>query len=237
MKTIRIQISELERQELFLLRQKSGDYRSERALAVLHCADGKRPRQIADMLKRSSQAICQWLHAYQKDGLAGLDKDYSPGRPSVRKEKLIPHLSEYLAKSPRDFGWGEDVWSVKVLMAQFEKENGFAISRYTIIRALCDEGFTAKRAKKTTPAHAPSKEEKLHRVQKIASEIAGLRCNGDVDVMFLDESHFSTDPYVVRGWSRRGQPFFPPDADETRELHDIWGIRSGKRWFLLEEFC
>ena len=153
------------------------------------------------------------------------------------KEKLIPHLSEYLAKSPRDFGWGEDVWSVKVLMAQFEKENGFAISRYTIIRALCDEGFTAKRAKKTTPAHAPSKEEKLLRVQKIASEIAGLRCNGDVDVMFLDESHFSTDPYVVRGWSRRGQPFFPPDASETRELHDIWGIRSGKRWFLLEDFC
>lgn len=237
MKTIRIQISEPERQELFLLRQKSGDYRSERALAVLHCADGKRPRQIADMLKRSSQAICQWLHAYQKDGLAGLDKDYSPGRPSVRKEKLIPHLSEYLAKSPRDFGWGEDVWSVKVLMAQFEKENGFAISRYTIIRALYDDGFTAKRAKKTTPAHAPSKEEKLQRVQEIASEIAGLRCNGDVEVMFLDESHFSTDPYVVRGWSKRGQPFFPPDSDETRELHDIWGIRSGKRWFLLEEFC
>src|SRR5574344_2125275 len=115
MKTIRIQISESERQELFLLRQKSGDYRSERALAVLHCADGKRPRQIADMLKRSSQAICQWLHAYQKDGLAGLDKDYSPGRPSVRKEKLIPHLSEYLAKSPRDFGWGEDVWSVNTI--------------------------------------------------------------------------------------------------------------------------
>jgi transposase len=237
MKTIRIQISEPERQELFLLRQKSGDYRSERALAVLHCADGKRPRQIADMLKRSSQAICQWLHAYQKDGLAGLDKDYSPGRPSVRKEKLIPHLSEYLAKSPRDFGWGEDVWSVKVLMAQFEKENGFAISRYTIIRALYDDGFTAKRAKKTTPAHAPSKEEKLQRVQEIASEIAGLRCNGDVEVMFLDESHFSTDPYVVRGWSKRGQPFFPPDSDKTRELHDIWGIRSGKRWFLLEEFC
>ena len=119
MKTIRIQISEPERQELFLLRQKSGDYRSERALAVLHCADGKRPRQIADMLKRSSQAICQWLHAYQKDGLAGLDKDYSPGRTSVRKEKLIPHLSEYLAKSPRDFGWGEGVWSVRVYHKPF----------------------------------------------------------------------------------------------------------------------
>ena len=43
------------------------------------------------------------------------------------------------------------MWSVKVLMAQFEKENGFPISRYTVIRAL------------------------------------------------NDESHFSADPYVIRG--------------------------------------
>lgn len=222
MKTIRIQISKPERQDLLLLRQKSGDYRSERALAVLHCADGKRPREIADMLKRSSQTICQWLHAYKKNGLAGLNKNYSPGRPSIRKEKLIPRLSEYLAKSPRDFGWGEDVWSVKVLMAQFKKGNGFAISRYTIIRALCDEGFTAKRAKKTVPVQAPSREEKLWRVQEIATEIAGLRSDGDVEVMFLDESHFSTDPYVVRGWSRRGEPFSLP-TPARRESCTIFG--------------
>lgn len=207
MKTIRIQITDQERQRLLELRQKSGDYRSERALAVLHCADGRRPRQIADMLKRSSQAVCQWLHAYERDGITGLSKEYSPGRPSTRKTKLIPNLEKYLSRSPRDFGWGEDVWSVKVLMAQFEKENGFPISRYTVIRALNDEGFTAKRSKKSTPEHAPSKEEKLQRVREIANEIAKLRTTQEVEVMFLDESHFSTDPYVIRGWSKRGQPF------------------------------
>lgn len=235
MKTIRIQITDQERQRLLELRQKSGDYRSERALAVLHCADGRRPRQIADMLKRSSQAVCQWLHAYERDGITGLSKEYSPGRPSTRKTKLIPNLEKYLSRSPRDFGWGEDVWSVKVLIAQFEKENGFPISRYTVIRALNDEGFTAKRSKKSTPEHAPSKEEKLQRVREIANEIAKLRTTQEVEVMFLDESHFSTDPYVIRGWSKRGQPFFPCNTGETRGVHDIWGIRAGKRWFLLEK--
>ena len=198
MKTIRIQITDQERQRLLELRQKSGDYRSERALAVLHCADGRRPRQIADMLKRSSQAVCQWLHAYERDGITGLSKEYSPGRPSTRKTKLIPNLEKYLSRSPRDFGWGEDVWSVKVLMAQFEKENGFPISRYTVIRALNDEGFTAKRSKKSTPEHAPSKEEKLQRVREIANEIAKLRTTQEVEVMFLDESHFSTDLELPR---------------------------------------
>lgn len=236
MKTIHIELSSEAKQELLQVRQKSSDYRSERALAVLHCADGKRPCQIAKLLKRSSQAVCQWLHAYKKDAIEGLKKNFSPGRPSLRESELIPRLPEYLAKSPRDFGWGEDVWSVKVIMAQFEKENGRRVSRHTVIRALHDADYSAKRSKKTTPEHATSKQEKLERVKQIATEINELKNTGGVEVMFLDESHFSTDPYVVRGWSKRGEPFFPPDSEKKRRMHDIWGIRAGRRLFLLEKF-
>lgn len=235
MKTIRIFLNGSAREALLELRQKSGDYRSERALAVLHCADGKRPCEIAEMLKRSSQTVCQWLHAYQRDGFAGLNRTFSPGRPSVRQTKLIPMLSEYLSKSPRDYGWGEDVWSIKVIMAQFQKDNGFSIGRHTVIRALHDEGFSSKRAKKTVPVCAPSKEDKLAQVRAIAAQIVQLRMSEDVEVMFLDESHFSTDPYVIRGWSKRGEPFFPSDADETGRMHNIWGIRTSDRRILLEE--
>jgi len=236
MKTIRIELSRQERNDLLNLRNKSGDYRSERALAVLHCADGKRPCQIAEMLKRSSQCICQWLNSYKRERLSGLEKEFSPGRPSKRKTMLIPRLTEYLSKSPRDFGWGEDVWSVKVIQAQFKKENGCTISRFTVIRALEDAGFTAKRAKKTVPSNAPTKEEKLAKVQDIAEEIRKLKSDQDVDVMFLDESHFSTEPYIIRGWSKKGKPFFPSDTIQAGRMHDIWGIRAGNEWFLLEKF-
>ncbi len=54
--------------------------------------------------------------------------------------------------------------------------------------------------------------------------------------MFLDESHFSTEPYVIRGWSKKGKPFFPVDPEKTRNPHNIWGICTSKRFFLLEEF-
>lgn len=235
MKTIQIELSGEARRELLRIRKKSDDYRGERALAVLHCADGMRPCQIAGLLKRSSQTVCKWLHAYRERGAAGLSRKFSPGRPSLRKAEIIPKLPEYLAKSPADFGWGEDVWSVKVIMAQLEKDNGRSVSRHTVIRALNDAGYSAKRSKKTTPSHAPSKAEKLERVKRIAAEINGLKDSADVEVMFLDESHFSTDPYVVRGWSRRGEPFFPPDSEKTRGMHDIWGVRAGKRRFLLEK--
>lgn len=236
MKTIKIELSKKEYNTLLLIRQKSSDYRSERALAVLHCAEGKRPCQIAEQLKRSSQAVCKWLHAYKQYREKGLEKRFSPGRPSIRKNKLIPRLSVYLEKNPTDFGWGESVWSVKVIMAQFKKECGLEISRYSVIRALKDAGYSVKRSKKTTPEHAPSKEDKLKKVKEIAREINELKNSKDVEVMFLDESHFSTEPYVIRGWSKRGEPFFPSDSKKEGGVYDIWGIRLGKKRFLLEKF-
>jgi transposase len=236
MKTINIKLSSKERKELLKIRQKSTDYRNERALAVLHCDSGKRPCQIAALLMRSSQTICQWLNSYKQNGIKGLDKKFSPGRPSLRKTELIPRLSIYLASSPRDFGWYEDIWSVKVIMAQFKKETGRSICRHTVIRALSDAGYSSKRGKKTTPIHAPSKEEKLKKVRQIAAEINALKETENVEVMFLDESHFSTEPYVIRGWSKKGEPFFPPDSQKERKLHYIWGIRTQKRYYLLEEF-
>lgn len=208
MKKINIDLSVSRRHELIRIREKSTDYRSERALAVLHCADGKRPCQIALILKRSSLTICSWLHAYKKDGISGLARKYSPGRPSLRKSTLMPKLAEYLKKSPRSYGWGEDIWTVKVIMAQFEKETNKSISRYTIVRALRDLGYSAKRSKKSMPITAPTKEYKLDKIIEIAQNISELKTTDDVEVMFLDESHFTTDPYVIRGWSKRGEPFF-----------------------------
>jgi len=231
-----MELTKADRTALESLRRKYNDYRSERALAVLHCSAGMTATKIAELLQRTVQTVCSWLHAYQKDGINGLSRDFSPGRPNLRHTRLLPRLEEYLRCSPRDYGWGEDVWSMKVMIAQFHKETGTTISADSVERALHDAGYSFKRAKKGVPVRAPSKEEKLARIKEIAKEITLLKADRDVEVMFLDESHFSTDPYVTRGWHKRGKPFFPGDTAKARKLHHLWGIRSGKRCFLLEEF-
>ena len=236
MKIIKIGLDHDARMELESIRRRYSDYRSERALAVLHCSSGKKATQIAEMLNRTVQAVCSWLKAYQKDGIPGLNRSFSPGRPSIRQQQLLPRLEDYLSKSPRDYGWGEDVWSTKVMMAQFQKETGLKVSHDSVERALHDAGYSFKRAKKGTPITAPGKEEKLAEVKEIARQITELKSAENVEVMFLDESHFSTDPYVTRGWHKRGEPFFPADTIKTGKLHHIWGVRTGKRFFLLEEF-
>lgn len=236
MKIIRINLSEEQKTELRQIQKNQGDLRSERALAVIHCSEGMKATEIARLLKRRINTICDWLNAFVADGIAGLSRKYSSGRPSRQKSDLLNRLEAYLSSTPRDFGWGEDVWSVKVICAQFKKDTGKDISPHTVRRTLSTAGYSYKKPKKTTPLNAPTKDEKIERVQKIIQEISELAKTGEVEVMFLDESHFSTDPYNVKGWIKKGQPFFPADSQEIRKLHNIWGIRTKTRCFLLEEF-
>ena len=236
MKKISIKLGEKERTDLEGMRRKYNDYRSERALAVLRNAHGESALQIASMLRRTEKTVRSWLNSYRRCGIEGLSRSYSPGRPSRRAACFRPHMEEYLSKTPADYGWGEEAWSTKVLIAQYKKETGLTISEDGVERSLKESGYSYKRAKRTVPVEAPSKEEKLAAVRSIASEIVALRKVTDVDVLFVDESHFSTEPYVAMGWHKRGKPFFPADSGKTGRMHHIWRVRTAKGSFLLEKY-
>ncbi len=107
MKIIKINLSEEQRVELRKLQRKSDDYRSERALAVLHCSEGMKATEIASLLKHRINTVCNWLNAFIKHGTDGLNRAYSKGRPSKRSLEFTLKLEEYLQKSPRDYGLGE----------------------------------------------------------------------------------------------------------------------------------
>ncbi len=57
----------------------------------------------------------------------------------------------------------------------------------------------------------------------------------DVDVLFVDESHFSTEPYIIRGWYRKGEDFFPQDKPQQKINFNVWRIQTTDKIFLLEE--
>lgn len=213
MKIIRINLTEEQKAELTKIQKKPSDRRSERALAVLHCSEGMKATEISQLFKRRVNTICDWLNAFIEHGIPGLSRKYSKGRPSKQKTAIRSKLATYLNKSPREFGWGEDIWSVKVICEQVKKEtHGSSVSQHTVRRALKAEGYSFKKPKKTVPLHAPTKEEKIEKVQTIIQEISELSKMEDTEVMFLDESHFSTEPYTVRGWFKKGEHFFPTDA-------------------------
>lgn len=236
MKIVKLELNTAERKVLEDLQVNGSNQMRERSLAILHCAAGKKITWIAEALNRQHLTIRTWIKAFRENGISGLERTYSPGRPSCRQKELLPRLNECLERSPRDYGWAEDLWSIKTINAQFEKDFGRKFGVSTIERLLKDAGYSYKRAKKTVPVSAPSKEEKLARVKEIATEVLELAATSDVEVVYLDESHFSNEPYVIRGWYKKGQPFFPADSENQGRVIHFWGLRAKDKIFLLEKF-
>lgn len=72
-------------------------------------------------------------------------------------------------------------------------------------------------------------------IQKIAKDILELNKDSDVEVMFVDESHFSTEPYIVRGWYRKGEVFSPQGKSKKRIRNGLWCVQTSDKIILLEE--
>ncbi len=54
------------------------------------------------------------------------------------------------------------------------------------------------------------------------------------EIFVLDESHFSTEPYLVRGWFKKRWPPQDPEFQQKRKLHHVWMLKFKEASFLLE---
>lgn len=232
---LRISLDEKEKSELRDLRRKHADYRSERALMVLLNSDGETAPKIARKLNRNPHTVRTVLRRYIERGVDGLRRRRSPGRPAVVGNKAKPILEEILQKTPQDYKHPQQCWTKELLIEVCEKEFGVRISKRSMVRVLHAAGYSWKRPQKTTPAHAPSKESKKAAVEELIGELSELLHEEDTEVFILDESHFSTEPYLFKGWFKKGERFFPQHTEKTGELHCVWRVESKNARFLLEK--
>jgi len=57
----------------------------------------------------------------------------------------------------------------------------------------------------------------------------------DTEIYALDESHFSTEPYLVRGWFKKRWPAQDRNEQQARKSHILWMLESCNNKILLEE--
>ena len=108
-----------------------------------------------------------------------------------------------LSKSPQEYGYQEAGWQLNLLRDWFSKQGVLACDN-TLVKSLNKLGFVYKRFSKTMPENAPSSSEKKARIAEIVAAI-GKDSAYDTEVLFVDESHFSNQPYVSRGWFKCGE--------------------------------
>jgi transposase len=231
---IRVKLNKNQRLEIEKFRHQASTKDSEKALMVLMNADGKNVSEISTLLRRNPHTVRDWLKRYRKKGLTGLSRKFSPGRPDEKRNAVKDRINKIISQPPELFGYVDSVWTVPLITHDIKEKLNISISSDTVIRALKDLGYSYKRPSKTMPPTAPTREEKIVSIKKMLNEIETIIKDKDSVIYALDESHFSTEPYLVQGWFFKRWP--PPDMhqQQKRKTHVLWMLESKDKKVLLE---
>ena len=232
---IKVTINSEQRKELERFRSLASSKDSEKALMVLLSSEGQKVSQIAKTLKRNPHTVRDWLKRYNKSGIKGLSRKYSPGRPDKKRTELKEHIRIILAGSPVEHGYQDHVWSVPLIAHDAAVKLNLSVSHATVTRALHSIGYSYKRPTKTVPARAPSREEKARKVNLMLEEIKTVLSKKETEIYALDESHFSTEPYLVRGWFKKRWAPQNRDQQQAGKSHVLWMLESDNTEVLLEK--
>jgi transposase len=232
---IRVQLTPEQREELEKFRHQASSKDSEKALMVLLSDDGQSVGNISTTLKRNPHTVRDWLKRYRKNGLSGLSRKYSPGRPDRKRGQVKERIKEIIHRPPTEYGYMDNVWTVPLIAYDVEKNLNISVSTDTVIRALKNLGYSYKRPSKTLPPAAPSREEKIAAVEKIIENIQEISKEKESVIYALDESHFSTEPYLVQGWFKKRWPPWDTNFLKKGKSYVLWLLESDNTKILLEK--
>lgn len=232
---IRVHLTAEQTAELEKFRHQASSKDSEKALMVLLSADGKSVNDISTVLKRNPHTVRDWLKRYQRKGLSGLSREYSPGRPDDKRNKVKERIEEILHHPPSRYGYQDHVWTVPLIAYDIEKNSNISVSTDTVVRALKNSGYSYKRPSRTVPVTAPTKEEKLAVIAGLIEDIKTLTSSKDSVIYALDEAHFSTEPYLVQGWFKKRWPPWDTGFAKEGKSHILWLLESDNAKILLEK--
>ncbi|HSR53243.1 MAG TPA: helix-turn-helix domain-containing protein [Acidobacteriota bacterium] len=127
------------------------EFTRRRAQVLRFSAQRLRPRQIADGIGLSSQAVRNVIHDFHERGLDSLARRaMGPKAPErLFDDAKRKRLQEIAHRSPRHFGKARSTWSLP-LLAEVAFEEGLtehAVSHETIRQAIHALGSTWRRAK------------------------------------------------------------------------------------------
>lgn len=91
---------------------------------ILLVCSGKGCYEISRLLGHSPRTIESWVHRFEAHGLAGLREGDRPGRPCALDEKAEETLGQHLRKSPRSFGYHQNLWDGTLLSHHIREEFG-----------------------------------------------------------------------------------------------------------------
>lgn len=220
--SIRIRLSDEQRDELRRVARHAVGRVSERAHFVLLSDQGKTVAEIAQLMGYSDETVYTWLERYQRLGAKGLEDEPRSGRPP--KTRLLAGIVQAQAgQTPDCFGYAFGCWTVALLVMHLWERCRVKVSTSTLRRALPQAGFGWGRPKLALAKRKdPQAEAKLARLNQVLAQ-------PDVTIVAADESEMHLLPILRAMWHRVGQQVrvATPGKNQRRPLFGAVNLRTG----------
>jgi transposase len=202
-------IKQLTKEERITLKELMANGKNERIRMRAHSIllnDKKLPiEQISYIYDVHRNTVSMWLDSWETSGIIGLFDDSRSGRPKLLTKEEEQNLLKYIEEEPRN---------IKKVTSKIKKETGKSPSLDTIKRAAKAAGLVWKRVRKSLKGKRDEVAFKLAK-QEI-EELRKLKENGELELLFFDESGFTLEPVVPYAWQPKGEVIEIPSAKSKR---------------------
>jgi transposase len=228
--TIRIELSEAQREELRQVAREAVGRVSERAHFVLLSDKGKSVPEIAALMGYTVPTVYEWLRRYQRRGAEGLQDRPRTGRPPVCV-LLVFIVAAQLCLTPGCYGYIDGAWTLRLVGIHLRERFQVMVSQSTVRRALRRARFSWGRPKLTLPeGRDPEAAAKLKRLAEVLAD-------KDSTILSADECDVNLLPPVRGTWHPEGrQPkVATPGKNKKRGLFGAVNMRTGEWFYHLTE--
>lgn len=97
-----------------ILRSQEARY-DHRLHGVLLVSQGMSCYEVAGIFGHDPTTIQRWIRSFETRGFSGLEDQEKPGRPQRLTPKGLEIVNRDLRRSPREFGYGQNLWDGKLL--------------------------------------------------------------------------------------------------------------------------
>ena len=150
--------------------QRSEESRYDHRLhGVLLVAQGMSCRQVAGLLGDGPRTVQYWVHAFEREGLAGLQEGQRPGRPRRLSDRQIEQLQRVLRQPPEQVGLEVNFWDGKALSEYLHQRWDVGLGVRQCQRLFRTLGFRLRKPRSAI-AHA---DPQLHRQHKKTPKTGG----------------------------------------------------------------
>lgn len=171
----RLQIADAKMMEIALKNEilRSGEARYDHRLhGVLLVSQGFSCYDVGQMFGHHPTTIQRWVRSFERRGFSGLEDEEKAGRP----QRLTPGqwllLDQDLRRSPREFGYSQNLWDGKLLAHHLEETQKVTLGVRQCQRIFHQLGF---RLRKPRPVIARANLEEQEAFKKTAQTGAKKR--------------------------------------------------------------